>query len=159
MLYLVSQLALVFVLTFCRPGLDFTESGLTSALVPALTFGGLPCSHLPCMQSYSSIHREQREGFMQIWIISLSWWICFISKCYRHFIRVLHLYYICSTIWSSHICNTTWDLKLSMQTCKYNRNPGKYLRTLNIYYFKKYRMDIIDSVQQLDMHKIYQSVQ
>lgn len=30
-------------------------------------------------------------------------------------------------------------------------------RTLNIY-FKKYRIDITDSVQ-LDMHKIYQSVQ
>lgn len=151
-LYIIwDDLGFVCVDSPCRPIVDFTECGLTltPALVLALTLAGLPRRHLPHMQSYSSIHREHREGVMQIWIIPLSWWICFISKCYRHFVRVLQLYYICSTIWLSHICNTTWDL--SMQTCKYHRNPGKYLRTLNIYYLKKYRIDIIDYVQQLNM--------
>lgn len=71
-------------------------------------------------------------------------------------------YYICITSAAQSDCLTSViqpkGLKLSMQTCKY-RNPGKYLRTLNIYYLKKYRRDIIDFVQQLDMHKIYRSVQ
>lgn len=76
---------------------------------------------------------------------------------YRHFVRVSRLYITSAA--RIRLCNTTWGLQLSMQTCKYHRNPGKYLRTLNIYYFKKYRIDVIDSVQQLNMHKIYQSVQ
>lgn len=30
-----------------------------------------------------------------------------------------------------------------------------YLKTLNIYYFFKNIIDMIDSIQQLNMHKIY----
>lgn len=72
---------------------------LTSALVSAGTRVDPPCRHRPRMQSYSSIHREQREGFMQILDHPfLSRRICFILKC----LQALHqsittVYYICST--------------------------------------------------------------
>lgn len=84
-------LVLVFktISTLYRLALDFNLSCLTSALVKALI--NKPSGH---MQSYSSIHREQQGGFMQMCINSLSWWICLISKYYRHFISitaVLHL--------------------------------------------------------------------
>lgn len=62
---------------------------------------------------YGSIQRKQHGGVMQIWICCRCW-CCrfFFSFFFNHKMEqalqqtVLQLYYICSTIWLSHICNT-----------------------------------------------------
>lgn len=163
------SVALVLVLTVwtpCRPVADMSESGLTwtSALVQALTSGRLPRIdrlNKPSMHAVLQLHSQgtTRRLHANSGIVSF----ChggYVSS--RNVTGTSSEYYNCITSAAQSDCLTSVirpDLKRSMQMCNYNRNPGKYLRTLNIYYFKKYRIDIIGSVQQLDMHKIYQSVQ